>query len=79
MTVRKALLIDIKPNIYGSFLCTFCKKRDKFHLPIPSGFVAGMFTGKHYDVKFDMTTNNINGMVSLSFNYIDLSKDEIHD
>ena len=79
MTVRKALLIDIQPHLYGSFLCTFCKKRDKFHLPIPSGFVAGMLTGEYYDVKFDMMTNNINGMVSLSFTYIDLSKDSSHD
>ena len=79
MTVRKALLIDIKPNLYGSFLCTFCKKRDKFHLPIPAIVSNGLLEGEHYDVKFDMTTNNINGMVSLSFNYIDLAKDNSHD
>jgi hypothetical protein len=79
MTVHKALLIDIEPHLYGSFLCTFCIKRDKFHLPIPSKMAATLSTGQYYDVDFDMMTNNINGMLSLSFNFINPTKDNSHD
>jgi len=79
MTVHKALLIDIEPHLYGSFLCTFCIKRDKFHLPIPAKMCATLKLAQYYDVDFDMMTNNINGMLSLSFNFINPSKDNSHD
>jgi hypothetical protein len=79
MTVHKALLIDIEPYLYGSFLCTFCIKRDKFHLPIPSKMAATLKLAQYYDVDFDMMTNNINGMLSLSFNFINPTKDNSHD
>ena len=79
MTVYKALLIDIEPHLYGSFLCTFCIKRDKFHLPIPAKMCVTLKLAQYYDVDFDMMTNNINGMLSLSFNFINSTKDNSHE
>jgi hypothetical protein len=40
---------------------------------------ATLSTGQYYDVDFDMMTNNINGMLSLSFNFINPTKDNSHD
>ncbi len=34
---------------------------------------------QYYDVDFDMMTNNINGMLSLSFNFINSTKDNSHE
>jgi hypothetical protein len=80
MTVHKALLIDIEPHLYGSFLCTFCIKRDKFHLPIPSKMAATLSTGQYYDVDFDVMTNVLAGVGNnFSFNFINPTKDNSHD
>ena len=40
---------------------------------------ATLKLAQYYDVDFDMMTNNINGMLSLSFNFINPTKDNSHD
>ena len=77
MTVHKALLIDIEPHLYGSFLCTFCIKRDKFHLPIPAKMCAALDVGQYYDVDFDIHCNEWGN--KFSFNFINPTKDNSHE
>ena len=80
MTVHNALLIDIEPHLYGSFLCTFCIKRDKFNIAIPNKMAALLFTGQYYDVDFDVMTNVLAGVGNnFSFNFINPTKDNSHE
>lgn len=76
MTVYNCLLIDIEPHLYGSFLCTFCIKRDKFHLPIPAKMATTLTTGEYYNLDFDIMTNVLAGVGNnFSFNFINHAKD----
>lgn len=80
MTVHNCLLIDIEPHAYGSFLCTFCIKRDKFRLSIPAKMAATLSTGEIYNVDFDIMTNGMYGIANnFSFNFINPSKDSNHE
>lgn len=80
MTVYNALLVNIEPRVYGSFLCTFCIKRDKFHLPIPAKMVATLSTGEYYNIDFDIMPNILAGVSNnFSFNFINPAKDSSHE
>jgi len=66
--------------MYGSFLCTFCKKRDKFRLTIPNKMAATLDVGQCYDVDFDVMTNGMYGVANnFSFNFINPTKDNSHE
>lgn len=77
MTVYKALLIDITPLYYGSFLCTFCIERDKFQLPVPANMATELNNGEYYDVDFDIYCNQFGN--KFSFNFINPAKDSSHE
>ena len=70
MTIHNALLIDIEPHHYGSFLCTFCIKRDKFNIAIPNVIANTLQVDRCYDIDFTMDITNVVGAHKFSLNFI---------